>query len=552
MRKLFLDPSTDDIEALLQQIQQLHDVISRSVVATSPRIKGVTSKGYSGSLNQAELPMKPQPTEQILADIAEMFKGAVRWHYPGTLININPPPLITSVAVMTLASLYNPNLAMDVPCGWLALAELEVVKHVSQLAGWNWRTAGGLFTFGGKGTNLYAVRVAVQRCWPSISAEGIRDRMVVFSNVQGHPCHIEVCEWLGLGRENCIRLPVARNGLLDWARAVPIMRSYFDSGVKVPCIIVNGGTTLHNSIDQIACMVEFRDQLVEEYGLPYRPHVHVDSVIGWAWLFFRHYDFGANPLGIDPSSLEKLRRDSQAIAQVSVADSFGVDFHKTGFCPYTSSLFMARDRSLLEGLGSAQQPTAEELEFGNYAPFTYSLESSRAATSALVALVALKSLGIEGFQRLIGGLVGSGEQTRRSLSSTPGFCTVNLDASGFATLFLVLPCQRLCTFQEFLATDQEEAFRIAKYNYEFYLYLLEAQALHDYPLAIDYVSGYDTTQSGTRFGVLKIFPMSPAYDSDFVERVVTLLSEALREFDGIGGTYHPKAVPHRPKPFVTR
>ncbi|GAG82912.1 unnamed protein product, partial [marine sediment metagenome] len=59
-----------------------------------------------------------------------------------------------------------PNLAIDVSCGGLGLTELEMVKHLSSLVGWDWRKSYGVFTFGGKGTDLYAIKVALQRSCP--------------------------------------------------------------------------------------------------------------------------------------------------------------------------------------------------------------------------------------------------------------------------------------------------------------------------------------------------------------------------------------------------
>ncbi len=68
-----------------------------------------------------------------MEEISRLFKGAVRWHHPGTMINITPPPLIPAIAATTMTMLFNPNLAIDVSCGGLSVAELEVVKHLTNL-----------------------------------------------------------------------------------------------------------------------------------------------------------------------------------------------------------------------------------------------------------------------------------------------------------------------------------------------------------------------------------------------------------------------------------
>ncbi len=61
-------------------------------------------------------------------------------------------------------------------------------------------------------------------------------------------------------------------------------------------------------IDDIETVFEMRNGLVNEFKLPYRPHIHVDSVIGWAYLFFLDYDFSENPSGFSGPVLERLKK----------------------------------------------------------------------------------------------------------------------------------------------------------------------------------------------------------------------------------------------------
>jgi hypothetical protein len=214
---------------------------------------------------------------------------------------------------------------------------------------------------------------------------------------------------------------------------------------------------------------------------------------------------------------------------------------------------MVREKKRLENLGVSEQPSLSEMEFGNYAPFTYSLESSRAATSALVALVSLKSLGIQGFQKLIAQLMNSSEMTRQRINRLEGFQTVNNDAMGFVTLFVIFPPYYKTTYNEvFNSLCFDEVIEIAEYNYKFYLYMLELQITDNYPIAVDYISGYDLTASSAKIGVLKIYPMSPFYDKKYVDTLLQLLISTKKQFDLVFKDFTPKFVPYRPKPFVTR
>ncbi len=106
------------------------------------------------------------------------------------------------------------------------------------------------------------------------------------------------------------------SGRIDVEKAEKIMSNFIEDGGEIPCMIINGGTTLHNTVDPIEKIVQLRDRLVERHKLNYTPHVHVDSVIGWVWLFFKDYDFERNPEQIYEIALEKLKNMYDRISQI--------------------------------------------------------------------------------------------------------------------------------------------------------------------------------------------------------------------------------------------
>lgn len=295
-----------------------------------------------------------------------------------------------------------------------------------------------------------------------------------------------------------------------------------------------------------------RNQLVQEFSLAYKPSIHVDSVIGWAWLFFRDYDFDDNPLGFSAGAVHRLRQTACEIANIELADSYGVDFHKTGFCPYICSVFVAADRQRIHNLGEAAQPPLGGLEFGNYAPFTYTLESSRPATAPLAALTALKSLGRSGFQRIIGGLVEGADTVKDLMSRERNFIVINAASNGFATLFVVTPDPSITSYKAILDASENLVTEVARFNYDFYLCMLEMQEDEQFPVAVDYVAGYDLTSCGIRLGVMKFFPMSPYFTSEYAVYAVALLSKAVDRFRSSPQAFVGRSVPYRPKAFVTR
>lgn len=552
LNKYFLDPKSDNCDELLKQFKTLDVAIKKLGKANQARIPGVVSKKYESYLQSSFIPQKNQDPEKVMRDLSQLFKGAVRWHHPGTMINITPPPLIPAIAASTMTMLFNPNLAIDVSCGGLSVTELEVVKHLATLVDWDWKKAFGVFTFGGKGTNLYAVKTALNKYNPNFKEDGVNEKVAVISTEQGHSCHIEVCDWLGIGRSSCLRMPLDNLGRIDLAVVEKTISDFIKNGGAIPCIILNGGTTLHNTVDPIKKVIVLRDKLVRKFKLKYVPHVHVDSVIGWAWLFFKDYDFKNNPERIDSIAIKKLKSFYNKISEIKFADSFGVDFHKTGFCPYLSSIFIAKDKKDIDNLGISKQPDLSELQFGNYSPFTYTLESSRALNGPVSALVALKSLGMSGFRSLISGLVANSERLKNKFNELKDFSVVNPLDENFVTLFIITPPDSTLDYKKVLKSKDDIAIRIAKYNHQFYLFLLEKQIIGGSPLAVDFISGYESTQLGIKIGVLKIFPVSPYFNKQYVNDLVKQLIIFKKEFEKVADSFKPKACPHVPKVLVLR
>ena len=124
-------------------------------------------------------------------------------------------------------------------------------------------------------------------------------------------------------------------------------------------------------------MHDIRDKLVDEFGLDYTPHLHADAVIGWAWSVFNDYDFDHNPLGFRHRTVRALAGTHRRIQHLPLADSVGIDFHKTGFAPYVSSLFLVKDARDLELISRSPEETPYLFHDGHYHPGRYTLETTR-------------------------------------------------------------------------------------------------------------------------------------------------------------------------------
>ena len=553
MKELFLNPETMNISQIIDGIEILHRKFSRYFDIENPRMKNDIHENYAAILEKEVLPEEGIDIEKVYDDLSFYAQGILKWNHHGAMINVNPPATLPSVAATSYVSMYNGNGAQDMSCGYLLTTELIVIKMLCQLAGLDYKVAGGIFTFGGKSTNLHALKHGIQRACPDAIDNGIKDDIVTFSSKQGHPCHSEVCGWLGIGEKSCIRIPADRMGIIDIKALEKEMDRVLSEGKKVALITANAGTTIQMTIDPVREIVELRDRMVKKYNLNYKPRVHADSVIGWVILFFQNYDFEENPLELLPKASEKIQRQLHKILDIKYADSFGVDFHKTGFCSYLSSIYMTTDISEIYAQGKLKPIPYDELEYGNYSPFQYTLELSRPLNGPIEAYINLKMLGFAGYHKLICDLYNTSERLKELLNVHPRFEVINgEDSDGFVTLFVAKEFYESPSFFQLGNEGMEETKKFGLFNHKFYLYLFEQQKLGKCWFALDYSSGYHVLSNGIKIGVLKVYQMSPYFTLEKAEQMVQDLDRLISEFDMIKDTFEVKEVPHKPRPFVFR
>lgn len=487
---------------------------------------------YKKIIKDKHIPKGVNDISNVLNDFSKMFKRSVLWENPGTLINITPPANIVSIVTAFYTSMYNPNFAQDESSGYLMSTELLVSKYLAEMVGWDFSKARGIFTFGGKGTNLYATKIGIKKAIPNVIEEGINgNEIVVLSNEKGHPCHKEICDWLGLGKNSCRRLSVDKNGQLNINELENQLRMCLEANIKIGCIILNGGTTNEIIIDPIKKVVNLRDKLVKEYNLDYIPHVHVDAVIGWAWLFFKYYNFERNTLNMNDKELKKIYSMKEKISQIQYADSFGADFHKTGFCPYISSVFMSKNFNDITGLGNKADKGIDNIKFGEYSPFEYTLELTRSSIGPVSAYASFETFGIEGFQTLLYNIFSNSEFIRNYLNEKSNFEVINMETEGIATLFIITPNGDSNSYDDYVSGSFEKLSNLLDYNHKFYLFclkMLEEKKVH---FKITFSKSYKPFGAKTPTGALKIYPTSPVVTKDEIKKCLDEIIETKEQYD---------------------
>ena len=218
------------------------------------------------------------------------------------------------------------------------------------------------------------------------------------------------------GRRTSIRVPTHSRTIRSTSRrSKRPPASSFARARRIAAIVATMGTTDAFGIDDLASLHAVRDPLVEEFKLPYLPHMHADAVIGWAWSVF-----------------QRLRLRGQS-ARLSRPDRAGAGCRRQPH-PASASGRFDRHRLPQDGLRAVHLvavpacATGPSLAIvarrrdsmpylyhsGEYHPGMFTLETSRAATGVMAALANLLLLGKEGFRTLIGHAVEMAEVLARA------------------------------------------------------------------------------------------------------------------------------------------
>ena len=296
-------------------------------------ILGKMNKNDYDLARKAVLSDQGETVEDVNAELVKKLEGIPIWGHPLTQTNVVCPTTIPSIVGSVLASTYNPNLVSDdYSCG-LAQAEVSVGSMLSRLVGYDPVDATGIFTFGGTGTVLYGVKVGIEKAFPGSMLHGIhgagnesgRPLPVLITSDAAHYCRLTVAGWLGIGQDNvlCIETNLNNEMRTDVLKKKAV--EAIGQGKRIVCIVATMGTTDALGIDELDEIVRIRDKLVEDFSLDYKPHIHADAVIGWAWSVFNDYDFDENSLGFRQRTVHALRGVNRCISKLKLADSIGID-----------------------------------------------------------------------------------------------------------------------------------------------------------------------------------------------------------------------------------
>lgn len=466
---------------------------------------------------------EPQTLEQVAGALVPYLSGMFIWGHPRSQVNVVPSPTIPSIIGGLLPSIYNPNLVSEESSRRIAVAEVETAAMAAALVGFDAQCAGGAFTFGGTGTTLYGVKIGLEKACPGSMRHGVRTPARIVCSERAHYACRTVAGWLGLGFDALVDVATDRNNGLRVCLLETQCRELLKAGERIAAIVATMGTTDAFGLDDLKAIVEIRNSLVDEFSLDYVPHIHADAVIGWAWSVFNDYDFDTNPLGFRNRTLRALAGTRRHIEHLRLADSLGIDFHKTGFTPYVSSLFLAREQRDLSLIARSPDSMPYLFHDGEYHPGRFTLETTRSGSGPMAALANLRLFGKNGLRALLGHLVSMAEALREHLEAHAATHVLNGGNFGPVTLFRVYPDGvDTFSFPEREQTDpscREKLLEHNAYNRRIFE-LIQAEALEGRGVVISLTDCYRETAYGEPIVALKSYFMSPFSEEQFVQDVM--------------------------------
>lgn len=523
LRQSFPQPVSDRVHdayfaySFMRALDQVDDLKSQAPMLGTP-----VELDYEAA-RKTRMADDSSTVEAVTTELVQHLNGMFLWGHPRAQINVIPPPSIPSIIGGLLPSIYNANIVSEESAQQIVLSEIEAIAMTADLLGFDPEKVGGLFTFGGTATLLYALKLGLEKACPGTGKKGLTELAYILCSERAHYAVRTVAQWLGIGSDNVIEIPASDENEMRTCLLESQLRDLLKQDKKIAGIVATMGTTDHFGLDDLEEILEIRDRLADQFSLDYKPHVHADAVIGWAWSVFNDYPFEQNPLEFPHRTVRALAGTVRRIKHIAEADSTGIDFHKTGYTPYISSLFLVKDADDLALISRGQEETPYLFQSGEYHPGRYTLETSRSGTGPMSALASLKLLGKNGLRSLLAHVVTMAESLRDHLQGHSSTTVLNGENFGPVTLFRVYP-DGVDTFEvhDRELKDQNFKEKLREYNdYNRRIFeQIQSEALTGQGVVISMTDCYRETDYGEPVSALKSYLLSPFSDEKYVDEVL--------------------------------
>lgn len=534
IRNGFPSPVSDaqhDVYVIASIIRVLNRI--DAMKGKAPFLGEVTENDYERARNSG-INDDPMTLEEVLDYLLPYFNGVDVWAHPLQHMNVVPPVAIPAVIANLLTGMFNPNITWDEWSRKFSEVEVEVAALVSEIVGYDKAHSIGISTYGGSGANLYGVKMMLAKTLPGSGENGVREDVKIIASEAAHSSKFNALDWLGLGKKNLVLVPTDEDNCMLPIEMKDIVYQILDRGEKLGGFICTMGTTDAFGVDDIRFIHGLRDHIVEKYNLGYKPHIHCDAVIGWAYAVFNDYDFDKNPLDFSQPTLKCLYDTYISMEELSLADSIGIDFHKTGYTQYVSSLFLLKEKTDLDFISRSKDAIPYLFQAGGHRPGLYTLELSRSASGMFSALANLRFLGKDGFRVLLAHPIEMAVLLREKLENEKSTVLLNKYNYGPVTLFRCYPGNidgKHQYYNEYNNPEWEgELTKHNEFNKMIYFKIREKSRKGECA-ALSITDKYRDNSYGKPVSALKSFIMTPFVTRETIEELIIQILEIKKEVE---------------------
>jgi len=187
------------------------------------------------------------PEKIISMVIEEFFPGVPNWRSPKLQYNICAPVNTVAQTLLSLGQEINiHNISTDF-AGNCLYAEKIISKMTADLIDLPQDKVRALFSFGGTASNMYAMKLSINKAVPNAGKTGVPSNLYVMITEKAHFSHKTVGDWLGIGVDRLIQVnsDEESRSIIDDAEAKA--RSIIEKG-GIPIIAGHMGKKLSTSL----------------------------------------------------------------------------------------------------------------------------------------------------------------------------------------------------------------------------------------------------------------------------------------------------------------
>ena len=243
----------------------------------------------------------------LLDEIEDLIYASFCPSHPGSLANLDPPPLTISIIGDLIASGLNNNLLAEELSPSISNLENDLCEWLSKKIGFK-ENSGGIAASGGTLNNLNALVTAKYSSGSRINKEAV---LVVSEDA--HVSFKKCAKILGVEEKNIYLVNTDKNGSMHIPTFIKLINSIVSSGKEIFAVVATFGTTFRGALDPI-----------NEIGTICKERkiwLHIDASIGGIFLItdnkfdnINNFNFSnANSITINPQKLLGIAKTSSLL-----------------------------------------------------------------------------------------------------------------------------------------------------------------------------------------------------------------------------------------------